>query len=349
MSNTQVITIPEQTADDDAANLANLLRKKKNAVAQANFRARKEAYAASLERTVTRLETALVELQVSWRRCQEEISKLRRENDLLRMGLENGMSSGLSRAQRVRQGSHASLGPGPPLPHRLQVTPLPSHSDSPFSTLPLFTAPIFNAEKATIDSVHNNHLGEAFLPRFDHQLSRGLFLPAHQPNGLSSEMQANCEGTTTRYDTHQASIPAQCNTTSPLQRGQAASSFHYHLSAPGQGLQRDGPLSEVLIQRPMQSSNSDAIFRADLLDYNAERRTYTQVRKYCDEHEDESAQPSSKREMLPTATGLPIADISNIRSSACIGKGRIRTNPTVQQKRRRRPTKSAILADRPRG
>ena len=50
MSNTQVVAIPEQTADETAAIFSTLLKRKKNAIAQANFRARRDAYISSLER-----------------------------------------------------------------------------------------------------------------------------------------------------------------------------------------------------------------------------------------------------------------------------------------------------------
>ncbi|EJD01975.1 uncharacterized protein FOMMEDRAFT_157117 [Fomitiporia mediterranea MF3/22] len=56
------------------------LRKKKNADAQAAFRARRANYIATLEETVTSLEAVVVQLQDSCREARAEASELRQEN-----------------------------------------------------------------------------------------------------------------------------------------------------------------------------------------------------------------------------------------------------------------------------
>ncbi|EJC97281.1 uncharacterized protein FOMMEDRAFT_164124 [Fomitiporia mediterranea MF3/22] len=56
------------------------LRKKKNADAQAAFRARRANYIATLEETVTSLEAVVVQLQDLCREACTEASELRQEN-----------------------------------------------------------------------------------------------------------------------------------------------------------------------------------------------------------------------------------------------------------------------------
>ncbi|KAL5535567.1 hypothetical protein ACEPAF_3661 [Sanghuangporus sanghuang] len=64
------------------------LRKKKNADAQAAFRARRANYIATLEETVTSLEAVVVQLQDSCREARGEASELRQENQRLVTALE---------------------------------------------------------------------------------------------------------------------------------------------------------------------------------------------------------------------------------------------------------------------
>jgi thymidylate synthase len=59
------------------------LRKKKNADAQAAFRARRANYIAILEETVTNLESVVLELQTSCQENRNEVQELRDENSHL--------------------------------------------------------------------------------------------------------------------------------------------------------------------------------------------------------------------------------------------------------------------------
>ncbi|KAF9056185.1 hypothetical protein BJ165DRAFT_487151 [Panaeolus papilionaceus] len=69
---------PQQPMSDVA------LRKKKNADAQAAFRARRANYIATLEETVTSLENVVLQLQESWRESRNESLELRQENARLK-------------------------------------------------------------------------------------------------------------------------------------------------------------------------------------------------------------------------------------------------------------------------
>ncbi|KIL55427.1 hypothetical protein M378DRAFT_173650 [Amanita muscaria Koide BX008] len=64
------------------------LRKKKNAAAQATFRARRANYIAILEETVTNLESIVLEVQVSLEESRNEVQEMRDENSCLRQELE---------------------------------------------------------------------------------------------------------------------------------------------------------------------------------------------------------------------------------------------------------------------
>jgi len=59
------------------------LQKKKNAAAQATFRARRANYIAILEDTVTSLESVVLELQTSLKENQKEVQEMRDENNCL--------------------------------------------------------------------------------------------------------------------------------------------------------------------------------------------------------------------------------------------------------------------------
>ncbi|KAI0078892.1 hypothetical protein K474DRAFT_1659826 [Panus rudis PR-1116 ss-1] len=61
------------------------LRKKKNADAQAAFRARRANYIATLEETVTNLEAVVLQLQDSYKQAKNEAADLRTENSRLRL------------------------------------------------------------------------------------------------------------------------------------------------------------------------------------------------------------------------------------------------------------------------
>ncbi|KAI0655069.1 anaphase-promoting complex, cyclosome, subunit 4-domain-containing protein [Cubamyces menziesii] len=65
------------------------LRKKKNADAQAAFRARRANYIATLEETVTNLESVVLQLQDSCRTTQEQLQEAKQENARLKTELEH--------------------------------------------------------------------------------------------------------------------------------------------------------------------------------------------------------------------------------------------------------------------
>ncbi|KZT02734.1 uncharacterized protein LAESUDRAFT_729981 [Laetiporus sulphureus 93-53] len=68
------------SSDDNASKMSEAaLRKKKNADAQAAFRARRANYIATLEETVTNLESVVIQLQDSCSEVKEENAKLRQE------------------------------------------------------------------------------------------------------------------------------------------------------------------------------------------------------------------------------------------------------------------------------
>lgn len=71
---------PKNTSDDTNSRLSDIaLRKKKNADAQAAFRARRANYIATLEETVTSLESVVLQLQESWRDSRAELQDARQE------------------------------------------------------------------------------------------------------------------------------------------------------------------------------------------------------------------------------------------------------------------------------
>ncbi|XP_006454973.1 hypothetical protein AGABI2DRAFT_175940, partial [Agaricus bisporus var. bisporus H97] len=74
----------KSTPDNPVSRLSDIaLRKKKNADAQAAFRARRANYIATLEETVTSLESVVLQLQDSWRESRTELQDARQE--LLRL------------------------------------------------------------------------------------------------------------------------------------------------------------------------------------------------------------------------------------------------------------------------
>ncbi|KAG6813276.1 hypothetical protein H0H92_012690 [Tricholoma furcatifolium] len=76
----------QQTTEEQAASRLSdvALRKKKNADAQAAFRARRANYIATLEETVTSLESVVIQLQDSCRETRHENQELRQDNARLR-------------------------------------------------------------------------------------------------------------------------------------------------------------------------------------------------------------------------------------------------------------------------
>ncbi|KAF8807425.1 hypothetical protein BYT27DRAFT_7138256 [Phlegmacium glaucopus] len=112
------------------------IRKKKNADAQAAFRARRANYIATLEETVTSLESVVLQLQESCRESRNEVLELRQENDRLR--LENRERDKFWRAHyQPRKTGHPpdSDDHPPPLSSpflgQAQVNALASHQTNP--------------------------------------------------------------------------------------------------------------------------------------------------------------------------------------------------------------------------
>ncbi|KZT30396.1 hypothetical protein NEOLEDRAFT_1152935 [Neolentinus lepideus HHB14362 ss-1] len=113
---------------DAAPRLSDVaLRKKKNADAQAAFRARRANYIATLEETVTSLESVVLQLQESCRDGRAEISELRHENVRLRSEMRDRDKfwRGLWHAKRTGQGPDSLPDELPPLPSTYSV-PFPS-------------------------------------------------------------------------------------------------------------------------------------------------------------------------------------------------------------------------------
>ncbi|KAH8120372.1 hypothetical protein DFH11DRAFT_1722170 [Phellopilus nigrolimitatus] len=116
------------------------LRKKKNADAQAAFRARRANYIATLEETVTSLEAVVVQLQDSCREARSEASELRQENTRLTSALETVKHEFRERDKYLRALWHAKKGSDdhhlddfpPPPPSFASV---PNGSGTPTSSL----------------------------------------------------------------------------------------------------------------------------------------------------------------------------------------------------------------------
>lgn len=81
--------MPKSSSIDDASRTLSdvALRKKKNADAQAAFRARRAAYISTLEATVNNLESIVLSLQESCREARSECQDLRQENARLKLEL----------------------------------------------------------------------------------------------------------------------------------------------------------------------------------------------------------------------------------------------------------------------
>ncbi|KAI0271359.1 hypothetical protein BC834DRAFT_438519 [Gloeopeniophorella convolvens] len=107
---------PATPKDDSSSRVSDTaLRKKKNADAQAAFRARRANYIATLEETVTNLEAVVLQLQESCRDARSEANELRQDNHRLR-------TAGRERENlwkvlwRTKMGSEAQLDDIPPPP-----------------------------------------------------------------------------------------------------------------------------------------------------------------------------------------------------------------------------------------
>nr|VWO96707.1 B-ZIP transcription factor [Ganoderma boninense] len=83
---------PKAGSDDSSAPTRvsdAALRKKKNADAQAAFRARRANYIATLEETVTNLESVVLQLQESCRHTESQLQEVRQENARLKTELDH--------------------------------------------------------------------------------------------------------------------------------------------------------------------------------------------------------------------------------------------------------------------
>ncbi|KAA1468250.1 hypothetical protein DENSPDRAFT_877956 [Dentipellis sp. KUC8613] len=109
-------TSPTSQAKDDALRLSDAaLRKKKNADAQAAFRARRANYIATLEETVTNLEAVVLQLQDSCREARAEANELRQENSRLRHAGREREKFWRALYQTIK-GTDSHLEDFPPLP-----------------------------------------------------------------------------------------------------------------------------------------------------------------------------------------------------------------------------------------
>lgn len=91
------------------------LRKKKNADAQAAFRARRAAYISTLEATVNNLESIVLSLQDSCREARGEAQELRQENARLKLELREREKFWRAMWPRKSGSSESDLPPPPPL------------------------------------------------------------------------------------------------------------------------------------------------------------------------------------------------------------------------------------------
>ncbi|CCM01974.1 uncharacterized protein FIBRA_04047 [Fibroporia radiculosa] len=163
---------PPKTGSDDSPSRMSeaALRKKKNADAQAAFRARRANYIATLEETVTNLEAVVIELQDSCRKAKHEIQELRQENARLKQELRQRDRT----LKRVWQGrSVASLSPqsddfssAPPYhPHpspSLVAASMAGYTDNPMRYAP---PPPPDQSMAMATSFHHSAAGTDYIQR----------------------------------------------------------------------------------------------------------------------------------------------------------------------------------------
>ncbi|RDB28509.1 hypothetical protein Hypma_015502 [Hypsizygus marmoreus] len=110
--------------DETASRMSDVaLRKKKNADAQAAFRARRANYIATLEETVTSLESVVLQLQESCREARHETQELRQENARLRHEFREREKFWRTLWQARKGGQNAESDDLPPLPASFSPTP----------------------------------------------------------------------------------------------------------------------------------------------------------------------------------------------------------------------------------
>ncbi|KAK0465163.1 uncharacterized protein EV420DRAFT_1637320 [Desarmillaria tabescens] len=106
---------PNDTNNHNSPRMSDVaLRKKKNADAQAAFRARRANYISTLEETVTNLESVVLQLQDSCREARAEAQELRQDNARLRHAFRE--RENLWRAMWPRKSGHGPDTDDPPPP-----------------------------------------------------------------------------------------------------------------------------------------------------------------------------------------------------------------------------------------
>ncbi|KIY71614.1 hypothetical protein CYLTODRAFT_418679 [Cylindrobasidium torrendii FP15055 ss-10] len=98
-------------------------RRRRNASAQAQFRARRANYISTLEETVTNLESVVLQLQESNRDSRNEIQEVRHENIRLRQAWRDREELWRAMWPRSSHGSELDAPMPPPLPQFMHATP----------------------------------------------------------------------------------------------------------------------------------------------------------------------------------------------------------------------------------
>ncbi|TFK30460.1 hypothetical protein FA15DRAFT_9296 [Coprinopsis marcescibilis] len=171
---------PKSSGDDNPPRLSDVaLRKKKNADAQAAFRARRANYIATLEATVTSLESVVLVLQDTVREGRRENLELRQENNRIRDHLREHEKYWRMLTPR-KHGPTTSIEPsssGGPTSGPLVVPPnvhlagyhddsLTYRPDEPCSTGPFGASDTTYSTSASISlPEHENGAGDEHAPR----------------------------------------------------------------------------------------------------------------------------------------------------------------------------------------
>ncbi|KAF8168081.1 hypothetical protein B0H34DRAFT_44878 [Crassisporium funariophilum] len=163
-SPTSIYSKPTSESSSRMSDVA--LRKKKNADAQAAFRARRANYIATLEETVTSLESVVIQLQESCRESRNESLELRQENARLR--LENREREkfwrALYQARKSGQASEADDLPpqlSSPFPGHAQSSGLASHQAGPLVQPPYGNGSGYRGEDSVACQVPYNPSGHS--------------------------------------------------------------------------------------------------------------------------------------------------------------------------------------------
>ncbi|KAK7058949.1 hypothetical protein VNI00_001573 [Paramarasmius palmivorus] len=145
---------PSSAKSGDMGKISDVaIRKKKNADAQAAFRARRANYITTLEETVNNLEAVVLQLQESCRDARNEVVELRQENNHLRHALRE--RENFWRAVWPRKGHSANGEPVDfPPPPTLAVTLSPTSFSNmgPTSQIPQYSDPAAFREDTPLPS-----------------------------------------------------------------------------------------------------------------------------------------------------------------------------------------------------